>query len=523
SLFPFEEQPGGVGADESLAGWMGGRVSARSAVLPGPLPIRMRTGSTLVPGSFCIAASIALLVLPEGLSGIPIPILVWSTAIITFWLARRGFILSRRLGENPWLAPRSLLMMFYFFKFGWGCLIIYYWDSFPWEAIPSLKERFYAFGVRNNLDNACHLALLGAMGLFLGLSLPVNHLIERLPALKWPVGEQQFRSRLILYTPIALVLSIGLRFVLPVTIQQSVIVFGAVVSAMMVIAAYWLTIAKEGPERVKWIVFLSITVGISTTMGFTTGMVQEFLYPVVMVVWGYVLAKQTLPWKTLLVVGPLSFFLIFPWLTIYKYSGAMGPTMKISDRLDVANEKFRMTDYRTGLELTFDRFVARSSTIEPAVYQQFYPKVYPFLMGKSFLLELTALVPRVLWPEKIGLSEELNRYTAGVGMVREGDGTSAVFDLVSEYYINFGLIGVVLFTALQGVYETILFYWLTVRTNYLIGASIYAVLFFLNSEFFGLFYIFGWHTRMVPVWLLIFYFLSRRSSRRSQTAAPLMS
>ncbi len=127
-------------------------MSARSAVLTGPAPVRqiVTTGSSLVPGSFCVAASIALLMLPGGLSGIPLPILVWGTAAITFWLARHGFRLSRRLGENPWLAPRSLLTMFYFFKFGWGCLIIYYWDSFPWEAIPSLKERFYAFGVRNN-------------------------------------------------------------------------------------------------------------------------------------------------------------------------------------------------------------------------------------------------------------------------------------------------------------------------------------------------------------------------------------
>lgn len=435
---------------------------------------------------------------------------VWGTALVTLGLGIHGYRLSRRAGENPWLAPRSLLMLFFFFKFGWGSLVVYYWDSLPWEAVPALRDRFATFGVRANLENACHLVVLGGLGLFLGLSLPVNRLVKAIPAARWTLDESKFRRNLVLYAPFALFVSTVLRFMLPVSLQATIVTFGAVVTVMITVAAQWLFSAGTAVERGKWAVFLLFAVTFSLVAGLSTGMVGEFLYPVVMMVWGYVIVRHRLPWKYLAVLGAAAFFLVFPSLTIYKYVAPSGTSLSIAERVDRARERLDMLDYRAALELTFDRFVARASGMAlPPVFIQHYPSNHPFIYGESFKHELSALVPRVLWPGKLGLSQALNEYTAVTGIIADPSATSAVFDCLSEYYVNFGLAGVFFLCVLHGIYEKVLYYWLTTRTHAVIGTSIYAVFFILNHEIFGFGYIFTWHSRQIPAWLLVFYLLSR--------------
>ena len=147
-----------------------------------------------------------------------------------------------------------------------------------------------------------------------------------------------------------------------------------------------------------------------------------------------------------------------------------------------------------------------------------YPDVYPFEFGQTFLVELQTLIPRIVWPEKPNISIELNRYTSAVGMLREYDEydesvTSATFDAISEYYLNFGTAGVFFLSMLQGYYLRVLYEWLVRRSIYEIGGSVYLVLFFSNHDFFGVAQSFVSHTRQLPVWLFILYLMSRRSNR----------
>jgi hypothetical protein len=492
----------------------------------GSAPIRSRgfTTSVLVY-PLAAALAVALLLIPVNSlhTLFSEPVIVWGTTLITLALGVHGYRLSRRQGENPWLAPRSLLMLFFFFKFGWGSLVVYYWDSLPWEAVPMLRDRFITFGVRANLANACQLAVLGGLGLFLGLSLPMSRLVKAIPEARWTLDESKFRRNLVFYAPFALFVATVLRFTLPVSLQATVVTFGAVVTVMITVASQWLFSGSTAVERGKWAVFLLFAVTFSLVAGLSTGMVGEFLYPVVMMIWGYVIVKHRLPWKYLLVLGIAAFFLVFPTLTIYKYVAPSGTSLSIGERVFRARERMEMLDYRVAMELTFDRFVARATGMAlPPVFIQHYPANHPFIYGESFRHELAALVPRVLWPGKLGLSQALNEYTAVTGIIADPTATSAVFDCLSEYYVNFGLAGVFFLCLVHGMYEKLLYYWLTTRTHAVIGTSIYAVFFILNHEIFGFGYAFTWHSRQIPAWLLIFYFLSRYVPRplRARASNP---
>lgn len=468
-------------------------------------------GLLAITQAACLLGTVVLLFRPQTwFESLPPALAVWGTCLILLGLAVVGFLVARRTGQNPWLDPLSLVSMYVWFRYGWGALVVFYWDRFPWRAVPALRSRFEAFGMRSNLESSCQILLLFGLALFLGLSLPVGGITRLLPAARWPVDERKFRTNLVLYTPVALFITIVLRYALPVSVQHTVSTFGWVSSALIAVASYWLFSSAYPAERRRWRWFVVIAVGSAEIAGFRTGMVNEFVYPVVAAIWGYLLARWRLPWKTMALVLAPAMLLILPWLTIYK-GVAPGARMPVGARLAATEERLHAINYRAAAELTLDRFVARAAGPPMlSVFTQYYPRAYPFLEGRTYWLELMSLVPRVLWPGKPEISPELNRYTAGVGMVRRGGNTSAVFDAPAEYWVNFGMFGVLLFSFLHGLYAKVLYDWLVVRSDYLIGGSIFAILISLNLDFYGVVEMITIHLHLVPVWLLVFYLLSRR-------------
>jgi hypothetical protein len=127
------------------------------------------------------------------------------------------------------------------------------------------------------------------------------------------------------------------------------------------------------------------------------------------------------------------------------------------------------------------------------------------------LLELETFVPRFVWPHKPELNPELNRYSAAVGIVREGDGTSAVFDAVSEYYVNFGAPGVFSLSVLHGWYISLLTAWCMRNLKGPMAGAMSMAVFFTNPEFFGVGQAVNVHIKLLPVWVLYLYVLSRKT------------
>ena len=460
----------------------------------------------------CAAGGLGLLSIPFGefQDYRSDDIIVWGTFLVTLMVAVAGYAIARKDSDNPCVEPTFLLTGYYFFKFGLGALLIYYWDRYPWHS-RLLAERFLTFGIRDNLANACHIIALGALGFGLGIALKAASLARYLPRIDWKTDPEGFRRNMILFTPVPLVLSTVMQFIVPVEMLGTVVLFGWVLSAMAIVGSYWL-FTSEGQERKRWIIYVASVLGAMLLVGLLSGMVSEFTKPAIMVAWGYMLARKTIPWRVLIPLVSVAFLTVFPWLTMYKYVSWNPASSSVEDRVQATNELWGQLDYTAALELTVDRFFARGIGAPfPAVFSRFFPDVYPYERGKSFITEVAGLVPRALWDDKPQTSIELNRYSRMVGMVAEGTATSAVFDAVTEYFVNFGLPGVFLLSALHGFYLCLVFEWLVRRGHFVIGAAIFLALFTLNLDFFGFVQLFVlFHVKNIPAWLFIFYLMSRR-------------
>jgi hypothetical protein len=457
--------------------------------------------------------TLLLVFFPErSLEDLPGGLLPWGTVAILLLLLLHHRKLAATSGENLWTSPAPLLLGWVLLRYGMAAVVVYYWDQYEWE-VPNMERRFLVYGARQNLHMGCALTLLGGLGMYSGFRLPVGGLVRMLPDVSWPMDIAKLQRNVLLYAPVGLVLLLFVIPRMPLSIQFAVSLFATITYALIAMVSYWWASAK-GAARVRWGIATAGICGFASLLGLLSGQIGQVFVPSMMVMLGYTVARGRPPLGVLVPVGLAVFFLLCPFLTIYKYSqhsaGIENPT--VEDRLRYTQERLSMTSYRAGVELAVDRFVARLCLIEfPSVFSIFYPHTYPLAAGHSFLVEFSSLIPRFLWPDKPQMSPELNRYTATVGMVKEDDGTSAVFDAFTEYYVNFGRLGVFLLAALHALYLKVLYHWL-ISLDWLAGTALHLMVFLLNFDFFGVGQMFVAHTKLIPASILILYVLGRRSS-----------
>jgi hypothetical protein len=456
----------------------------------------------------CAVGGIMMVLTGDRLSlGFGSDVAVWLTAGALSFLALCGWRLSRAEGENPWIAPSYLLMALYFFRYGWGALVAYYWHLLPWEAHPEMKNYFFNGGVWFNLSPACRLAFLGGLGLFIGLNLRGNMLSAFLPKFSWPVSYPKLKVSLFIWTPTILLTYWLVHAHLSKGITFMVVAVASITDGMMILGSYFL-FCKPGKQRIRWAIFVVIGYLFALPTAASSGQMEPLLMPAVMILCGYVLARRSVPWIWIVVAAPLALFCVLPFTAFYKYSGAPKP----SDRVWYAVEAYSKATSESKFELSLSRTVARfSGPSFPATFLQYYPSVYPFEFGRTFLLESSGLIPRIIWPEKPEVSPELNRYSEQVGLVARDSGTSMVFDGVSEYYVNFGEAGVFFLSIINGWYLSALYKWLVRDGQYLIGSAIFLPLILNNWDSFGVVAIVMTHLRVLPVWALAYYLMSRRT------------
>lgn len=471
---------------------------------------RERTGVSPLVIALCVLAAVAILAAgPDVFRSQRPAAVIWVTAGALLALAVYGFRVAARSKDNPWFAPLYFATAFYFFKYGWGCLVAYYWGSFPWEVFPELHSYFYRYGVWYNLPSACRLFLLGGLGLFLGLSISGGPLVRALSRFNWQVSEEQLKFSIFVLTPAILVLFWFLSSRTQGALPYSVIAFASITDGLTVLSSYYAFSASGLSKRLKWLAFLGVIFLLKLPTSLLSGQMVPILTPFLMILFGYVLARRRPPWIWLAIGIPVALFIVLPFTALYKFSESGGG---ITDRIEMARERFAVTSYPARLELSLARTVARLCGAQfPTVFMQYYPGVYPFARAKSFSTEASGLVPRALWRDKPEISPELNRYSERVGLVRAESGTSAVFDALSEYYVNFGAAGVLLLFVFHGWYLGVLYEWLVRRLHYLVGSAVYLCLIPGNWDFFGIVNQLTVHLKLVPAWLLLLYFMSRKS------------
>jgi hypothetical protein len=274
------------------------------------------------------------------------------------------------------------------------------------------------------------------------------------------------------------------------------------------IGAYYLFRAADAKERAQWTTFLLATVAMTVPFGLMTGQVNGLMMPVVCIFLGYTIAKGAPPWKLVAIALPFVALLLLPFSAVYKWAGAW--TEDIGQRLDNSVKRFAELGYRGRFELTLERSVVRfAGANQPSLYSRYYPNVFSFDYGKSFEIEASTIVPRVLWPDKPMAAPELNKYPAKIGIVQYEGNTTAIFDAPSEYYVNFGLLGMLLLSIVHGYFWQALYNWLRLRVHSLVGMVLILTLIVQNEDFYGVGLLLTSMIKTIPVWVLLFYFLSR--------------
>jgi hypothetical protein len=212
----------------------------------------------------------------------------------------------------------------------------------------------------------------------------------------------------------------------------------------------------------------------------------------------------------------MAILLIAPALTLYKEAmgnqRASGGEISFSSAAAETSSGLDTLTVRDRIEVFAASFIGRMCGSFPALFSKYYPEVYPFVNGKSFVTELQSFVPRMLWPGKPNISAELNEYSRQVGMVSQEDTvTSAVFDSVSEYYVNFGVVGVLVLSVIHGAYLRVLYCCLQRAAPSVLATAIFLTTILKNPDWFGVVQTATADIRGVPVCLLILYVLAFKS------------
>jgi hypothetical protein len=448
-------------------------------------------------------AGLILMLGPSAFLNAPADTVVWITAgiLVAFMIA--GWHFAKARGENPWITPVFLIMAQFVLRYGIGAVAAYYWRSVPWE-VPSMREAFLSSGVWSNLPLACRLALLGGCGMYLGLHLRPTFVARILPRVDWPISERKIQRNLFICVPLGLLaytwlsphIPKGLQFLAEATVNAA--------DGMVLLASYYLFTYRRG--RLKWALIVVLLYACMLPTAARSGQMVPVLMPALLVLCGYMVARRSLPWAALVLAAPLAMYVVVPFVAFHKMSKLETPSVQA--QVEQAAEAFSKASYETRLELALERTVVRFAGISlPAVFVQYYPWRYPFEMGRTFLIEVTGLVPRVIWKDK-PYETELNLYSERVGLFPPGSQTSMIFDSVSEYYLNFGDAGVFLLSILNGWYLSLLYTWLVRLGNPVIGPAIFLALLAGNWDCFGVVLIASGQIRFLPIWIVIFYVMS---------------
>ncbi|HWQ52561.1 MAG TPA: hypothetical protein VN442_02675 [Bryobacteraceae bacterium] len=496
-------------------------MQAASWAIPAPWPQRrVGTFRAAVPW-FSMALAIALLLAGrEAFESLPRPLIIWGTLAFLSLLAAHGFVTARAHGMIPWLAPVFAVSIYFLYRYGVGSVAANYWHEYRWEVYAPLRLNFFRFGVWHTLPKACYLILLFGAGMNIGLSLAAAAGAGP-PRGAWAFDERKLKRGVALYAPLALFINSFLQFNLPLTVKFTIALLGSVIYVFIVLAAYWLFSARNRGERLVWGGFVLAVCAVSMRVGLHTGQLVGALLPALMCVCGYIIARGRPPWKLIIPAIPLMILVVLPLLSIYKQAGRRN--LDTAQRVKDSIVKFDRLGTSGRMELSLERGVMRFAGVNmPAVYSRFYPDIFPYEYGKTLLFEASALVPRALWPEKPFTSYELNHYPVRLGLVRKDHVTTAIFDAMSEYYLNFGPIGTFVLAILHGLYLQLLYNWLVLHVNPVIGYAMTAVVLATNEDFYGIGLLLESHAKSLPVWLLLLYLLGRQRTKKkyaTRTAA----
>lgn len=280
----------------------------------------------------------------------------------------------------------------------------------------------------------------------------------------------------------------------------------------LAVASAFLLLTSRKRASMKTHLICWPAIALCSALGFLSGSRALFLYsfaPLALAVWVQLMRFGLGKTLRVLVVLWVACVLVTVWIAMSAIRGQ-----------DVRNYQGTMDDI-TPVEYARGAFDMYSSS---ALIVQTFPDQIDYEYGKSFIPLFLGWVPRSVWPEKpypFGLYANTIR-----GETLEDRSASIAVGLSAEGYGNFGLLGVLLWSALMGISCRIADDFLgrlhpSNPLRLFLGASIsiWAAM-IVRGGVPEMFYM-GLQVNMFPIALSLFLKLIGRRSRSSVSTAPL--
>ena len=206
---------------------------------------------------------------------------------------------------------------------------------------------------------------------------------------------------------------------------------------------------------------LYAAVGFGFVVGLMTGMLENTLMPLVLLLAVRWHATRRIPWLAIL-AGFVLYLVLNPAKFEYRRQvWFSGQEYGIGQRLEVwssaVDQELAAARQEEAWEETVRDSLARFDLVHKFAHvREMTPTYIPYYNGESYSYFLYTWVPRMLWPDKPAASESNDRLDVDYGLKYEAQPVTIGIGQLPEAYANFGVIGIAVVMALQGLVFAVL-------------------------------------------------------------------
>jgi hypothetical protein len=439
------------------------------------------------------------------------PVVIPTLIMVAIWqIIRRSPL--------PCLHPAILVGGYFALTYGIGAIVMYNFAHFPFEAHPEYQELFTH--IREQLPNASVFSLVGILGVICGATIWPSR--TRRTGTQAHDSDMMPKIRKAYYW--ALPFIAGASFAL--TFLKVPVLLAYYLGAASELAGFGFFFAgfetsRSGLLKSKWLVYIACEAATIATTGMRDGARGPVLRPIVLFCIGIMIQRRKVPKKLVAICFTMA-LLAMPFLNAVKSSLATG--IDFEQSVDAASSATHGQTIRSAVE-ELALTIAGRVTFYPmhlAMYANLWPSIYPFEHGQTLVWAIEGLVPRFVDPNKENQMEKFDSLPRQAGIIAANDyRTSASPDAFSEYYLNFGVLGIFLLSILHGLYFNILHRFLVIRNKDLFQLAVYAYLTLVAFPDTTVFRRFSGDSRYLLLWGAFYLFLIRSSNeKRIRRALP---
>ena len=428
-----------MSTDISGASWQQEVELARRRVTAGP---GYAVGRAAVAFLFVVVTAVIVLSLElsSGLDRDELSMVL--LALATFCVASIPAVLNQGLPKERRHIFITLLGLLFIGAYALPPLLYYVPSPSPTDA-PGLSHSWLE---RSDLINGQLTALFGLLVLLVSYSLPIGPLLARMlprPRIDWPQPT-------LLVTGVAM-LGFGWGVLVPgalgmIPAQWGSGVIGAVTMGT-IYANVILTLAWIRHRSVAALVLLLANILMGALFGLVSGSKTQVLIRPFLTVLTYVLVRGSIPVRWI-AAGVVLVALVYPASQLQRDLRSQYPSLAhaFSDpvgmlsAIGAGSRAWNLSEWmEEGIAATSHRFDALGSA---SVLLRDTPSRVEFQNGRTLSLFFKAWVPRILWPDKpnIFIGQWITDVYGSGPHIRSNTAPSHI----GEYYINFGILGVVL-------------------------------------------------------------------------------